>query len=385
MSLGDVSNPTNTELGDGASSSEDQLNNHLDILTDKKKKSVNATKAALKGFNNELMTNFCGEFVAKNRTSILESIKRHLKSGTAEEKSLAARTLVLVTISLGNENEDIYDNFYDTLITNIKYHENISTRCESIGALAGCCFVGIHDYEKALNCTEFLQSLIEEEQPSEVQKSLLEAYGLLLTRIQGQDIIDRILPNAIYRIVALISSNDTNPQLYAGEVLALIIEQYREEDEEFDLTYLDEYIDHSQLLDTLEELTKENDRHRAKKDRSLIRSRFKVVLDSVEQNVVPTESAKFQHQQVAFKGWIHYKQLQFFREYLHIGFYDHFLNNPVVQEIFDIKLRADFSAPHLTGVEKRLTRSSNSAEAKARTQFLSNRRKNRSDRLNDTD
>jgi len=213
------------------------------------------------------------------------------------------------------------------------------------------------------------------EQPYVVQSQLVLGWSLLLTNLPSAEIVDVILPETIERLATLVARENTEIQLATGEALALLIEVFK--DEGHVLKELSSYVDLDLLMITLSELTKENSKHRTRKDRTQIRSEFKVILDSIELGYSPKESATFQHQKVDFEGWTEIRQLQFFRCYLQVGFYEHFLNNPVVQQVFDIQLNANYVASSLSSIQKRMTKSSNSVEAKARTRFLANKRKNR--------
>jgi len=197
---------------------------------------------------------------------------------------------------------------------------------------------------------------------------LLKCWGFLTTTLSLEHISDVVFPRYIGVFTELLKEEYLPVREAAGQNIALLIECQRNVDlEAFDINNYDGYLSVDDLLNKIEELSLENTRYKAKKERLMQRSMFKPIRATIENGISPQEILSFKHQKISFEGWSEILQLNFFRHCLAIGFQNHVVYNDLFEEIFDMQLDKSKINNNMTAVQKRMIKSPNSALAKART------------------
>lgn len=121
-----------------------------------------------------------------------------------------------------------------------------------------------------------------------------------------------------------------------------------EEDDEYEDDDQDmakpEYDNMDGLIHTLNGLSVDSSRRRAKSDRAEQKSVFRDIVKSVEENEKPTEELKISGKVLVFRGWAKILPLNAFRKCLGQGFQYHLKTNAMMKEIF--RYSVGFSSRH---------------------------------------
>ncbi|CAG8516110.1 2819_t:CDS:2 [Racocetra persica] len=96
-----------------------------------------------------------------------------------------------------------------------------------------------------------------------------------------------------------------------------------------------DYDDMEHLIQLLNALATDSNRHRAKAERKVQRSVFRDVLKTVECGDRVQERLKIKKQTIYFSSWAKILQLNAFREILSEGLHVHFQENELLQAIFE--------------------------------------------------
>jgi len=278
-----------------------------------------------------------------------------------------------VSLTLGVESEDIYNEFQPLLVTCIKYFEDGTSskvRNEAITALATVCFVGCNDELATREHLALLESIFESDIHS-LHTNAIKAWTMLLTTLSPIYISTKVFPRNIKILASLLNSVDVSTRIAAGESIAYLFDVLRqakeERDETFDLYSYGSHVDIDEMLEKLKELSYSANRQCNKKDRNKQKSYFKDIVHSLEEGTAPEEELSICDQKISFETWKQLIQLNFIRERLAEGTQEHLENNELLYQIFEYELTKGAVKQSLSRVEKRLFMSPNSGLAKARS------------------
>ncbi|CAI9550985.1 unnamed protein product [Staurois parvus] len=359
-----------------------KLKGLIDLTMDK---SAKTRQTALEGLKNGLASKILNDFILERRLTITDSIERCLKKGKGEEQRIAAALACLLCCQLGsgNESEEVFKTLAPTLKT-IVCDRSASTQARQACAtyLGLCCFIAADDIEDLYGTMECLENLFTKQYRSEggadscsaLHIQALQSWTLLLTichTSEAKKKIDIHLP----KLPRLLSCEDVNMRITAGETLAVLFEIAREADADF------YYEDIEPLTQTLKALATDCNKHRAKVDRRKQRSVFRDVLRAVEDGDFQAETIRFGRERMHIDCWVKRLTYDVFKELFGSGMQFHLLTNGFLRSIFELGpplclSAADIGAMKTSRVERHMN---NSAAFKARTKARSKLRDKRAD------
>lgn len=353
------------------------LEDNLDLLSEK---SGATREIALEAIFKELKNQYHEEFVTKSRLTLLDSLKKSLRKGSAKERKFAALCVAMTSVTLGAEDDELVHEFQPVLSELIS-PQNTSVPEEAKATLAESlamvCFIAA-DENQTLNVINELFAVVQHHtSKNELVAASLRAWSLLVSTISKSTGIEPIVEQALQTLADLLKNEDVDVRVAAGEAVALLVEKQRDvEEDNFELRSFADIgqVDVDDLLDTLQELASDKNKLRARKDKLKQRLPFKEIVASVEEGIIPSETLSFKHQKFAFENWEKLIQLDAIRELLAEGLQAHFESNPLLHQIFDIAVDKQAKKTQLSSVEKRLMMSPSSPMNKARTQNRSKQR-----------
>lgn len=226
------------EVLDEEGSQEDleyKLKGLIDLTLDK---SAKTRQAALEGIKNALASKMLCEFILERRMTLTDSIERCLKKGKSDEQRAAAALASVLCIQLGPgiESEEILKTLGPILKKIIcDGTASIQARQTCATCFGVCCFIATDDITElysTLECLEsiFTKSYIKEKDtnvlcstPSTVLHiSSLLAWTLLLTICPISE-VKKKLEMHFHKLPSLLSCDDVNMRIAAGESLALLL------------------------------------------------------------------------------------------------------------------------------------------------------------------
>ncbi|XP_074860950.1 interferon-related developmental regulator 2 isoform X2 [Carettochelys insculpta] len=377
---------------------EDKLKECIDHVSDK---STKTRQAALESLRLAFSSKTLYDFLLERRLTLTDSLEKCLKKGKGDEQSLAASVLTLLCLQMGSgpEGEEVFRSLKPLLIGILTDSSASPVARQSCAtALGVCCYVAAADVEvtprpgggdlaSCLACLEgiFGTSCLEEGSSVPAHHSpllqtlhccALQSWSLLLTICPSSQ-IRQILDNHLPKLPLLLSSEDVNLRIVAGETVALLFELAHELEEEFF------YADTDLLCAKLKALATDSNKYRAKTDRRKQRSIFRDVLRFIENGECHAESIKFGLECMYVDSWVRRRVYHAFKELLGSGVRHHLQNNELLREIFALgpPLALDavaLKASKISRFEKHLY---NSAAFKARTKARSRVRDKRADVL----
>jgi len=180
----------------------------------------------------------------------------------------------------------------------------------------------------------------------------LNAYGLLYAGLWGdskkvagmaREEFERVMPAHIKQL----ESSTMEVRVASGENIALMFEtlgigrgvdsaeEWGQHDDESDEGYFD-HNEMGRLTQLLSTLATDSNRHRGKTERKIQRSAFRDILKTVEEGDRAQQvKLKFKKQTIYFSTWAKIIELNAFRDVLAEGLHVHFLENELLQDIFN--------------------------------------------------
>ncbi|XP_005310672.1 interferon-related developmental regulator 1 isoform X1 [Chrysemys picta bellii] len=364
-----------------------KLKGFIDLTLDK---SAKTRQAALEGLKNALTSKILYEFILERRMTLTDSIERCIKKGKSDEQSAAARLACLLCVQLGSgiESEEILKTLGPVLKKIIcDGTASIQARQASATCLGVCCFIVTDDITELYSTMECLENIftkwyqresdtngISSTHNTVLHISALLAWTLLLTICPVSE-VKKKLEMHLHKLPNLLSCDDVNMRIAAGETLALLFELARETEADFF------YEDMELLTQKLRALATDGNKHRAKVDKRKQRSVFRDVLRAVEERDFPTETVKFGPERMYIDCWVKKHTYDTFKEILGSGMQYHLQSNEFLRNVFELGPPVMLDAATLKTMkiprfERHLY---NSAAFKARTKARSKCRDKRTD------
>jgi hypothetical protein len=195
----------------------------------------------------------------------------------------------------------------------------------------------------------------------------------LLVTVQPTSYILGLTEKLFKRIIELLDSSSVDLRIAAGEVLAVLHEVLRDQDENFEVE------GHDDLVEKLRSLATDSQKFRAKKDRRVQRSSFRDILKAVEQGDSPSIVVKFGRERLKLDSWCSKRQYDAFCHMLGSGMNRHLTENDLLRDIFSMGAPLAFGEKGTSKVSKFQRNQENIAVCKARTKGLSKLRDKRAD------
>lgn len=317
----------------------DLLEDDLDRLEEKR---VTAHEKALIGLASTLQMYYSPNAVdgrkSKLEKAILKSVHKH---GTIQEGVLALQCLSILSFVIGTESSAIFLNEKGKLKLLITDKSNPpELRTAAVNALCALTFVGCTDEIISREILTFFGRLLAPSEKGEtgfVLERTVAAWSVLLTTISADYISENATSENLAYVVQLLDNDDPKVKIAAGEALCTFFWQARAHyDDKFNFDLFSEQIDKDTMLDRLFELSKNNSRHTAKKERVEQRKAFKGLSAVVEHGECEPEMLTVENEKMMFEDWIDIVKLRFIRDILGPGLPVHLAQNDLLHDIFDL-------------------------------------------------
>uniref|UniRef100_A0A8C5M8U5 Interferon-related developmental regulator 1 n=1 Tax=Leptobrachium leishanense TaxID=445787 RepID=A0A8C5M8U5_9ANUR len=359
-----------------------RMKEFVDLTMDK---SAKTRQTALEGLKAGLSSRLLYDFILERRITLTDCIERCLKKGKSEEQCLAASLSCLLCCQLGSgiECEEVFRTLAPILRTIICDRSvNIQARQACATYLGLCCFIASDDIEDLYSTMECMENVFTKQyhlgsgtdKCSVLHIQALLSWALLLTICHTSE-VKKKLEIHLHKLPHLLSCDDVNMRIAAGETLALLFELAREADADFFYEELEP------LTQTLKALATDCNKHRAKVDRRKQRSVFRDVLRAVEDGDFPSESIRFGRERMHIDCWVKRLTYGILKELFGSGMQYHLLTNVFLRSIFDLgpPLLLDKAAMDDMKISRDERHMNNSAAFKARTKARSKLRDKRAD------
>ncbi|XP_015270938.1 PREDICTED: interferon-related developmental regulator 1 [Gekko japonicus] len=364
-----------------------KLKDLIDLTLDK---SAKTRQSALESLKNALTSKILYEFILERRMTLTDSIERCIKKGKSDEQRAAAGLACLLCVQLGSgiESEEIFKTLAPVLKKILcDGAASVQARQACATCLGVCCFIATDDITELYSTMECLENIFTKSYQKErnsngmsstqntiLHISALLAWTLLLT-ICPMNEVKKKLEMHLHKFPLLLSCDDVNMRIAAGETLALLFELARETDGDFF------YEDMEPLTQKLRALATDGNKHRAKVDKRKQRSVFRDVLRAVEEHDFPTEMVKFGPERMYIDCWVKKQTYDTFKEILGTGMQYHLQSNELLRNVFELgpPLMLDEATLKTMKIPRFERHLYNSAAFKARTKARSKCRDKRTD------
>ncbi|XP_040850453.1 interferon-related developmental regulator 2 isoform X2 [Ochotona curzoniae] len=368
---------------------EEKLKEYVDGLTDK---SAKTRQAALENLRLALASRLLPDLLLECCFTLADALEKCLKKGKGEEQALAAAVLGLLCVQLGpgSKGEELFRSLRPLLQAVLsECTASPAARLHCASALGLGCYVAAADVQDLTSCLACLEAVFSRPcgpaSPAAhmapislhgVLCAALQAWALLLTICPSAH-ISRILSRQLPRLPQLLSSENVNLRIAAGETIALLFELARDLEEDF------VYEDMEALCSALRTLATDSNKFRAKADRRRQRSIFRAVLHYVEGGECEEQTVRFGMEVLYVDSWARHRTYTSFKDVLGSGMHHHLQNNELLRDIFGLGPvlvldAAALKACKISRFEKHLY---NAAAFKARTKARSRVRDKRADIL----
>ncbi|CAG8596338.1 6448_t:CDS:2 [Funneliformis caledonium] len=334
---------------------EDEVLQSIDNLEEKR---TSTREDALTVLIRLLSHKYAADILYSRRDTLLDMLNRSIKKDKSHKESrLAAKVMSLLFITLGMDQETMYHDVLSLLKYTIINNTSMEVRSACIKTLALACFIAGSQAEVFELLNFFAEIIITNGKSVNAVNdgatltSALNAYGLLYASLWGdskkvagmaREEFERIIPAHTKQL----ESSIMEVRVASGINIALMFEtlgigkridpaeEWVKEHDESDEGYFD-YDDMDRLTQLLSTLATDSNRHRGKIERKVQRSAFRDILKTVEVGDRVQEKLKFKKQTIYFSTWAKIVELNAFRDVLAEGLHVHFLENELLQELFN--------------------------------------------------
>ncbi|KAJ1720855.1 Interferon- developmental regulator 1 [Coemansia erecta] len=277
---------------------------------------------------------YLGDELAGSRIALLEALKRSARSTKSEKESmLALLALGQWFVSFGMDEGDEYAGAEALLRTLVSDHKSASVRAVALNILGIANFVAAVDFNDAADVMRFVSERFfaagAASAPAALLRQALETYGLLLTvLVDGNaQLAERTFERAFAAHMRALAADAVDVRVAAAQNFALMHEALGGDDFERQ----------DELVATLRALRQESAKRHGKRDTHAQRSAMRLVLRSLEEGEAPQMHLVLGGRQVAFDRWQRIVRLQSFRACLGGGLPVHFVENPLLQDVFGVR------------------------------------------------
>ncbi|XP_050363479.1 uncharacterized protein LOC126782303 [Argentina anserina] len=376
------------------------LDQALDALFEKRASTrEKALASILEAFNSSLQH----EFVEKKFATLLHQCLNCIKKGSSREICLASHVigLLALTVGCGDNANEMLEESLPVIQQAVKSGFESTKTIALLECLAIITFVGGNDPDQTEKSMQVMwqvvhpklkSNVIAVKPSSAIITTMVFAWSFLLTTVDGWKLNAKDWQESISYLSSLLDKDDRSVRIAAGEALALIFEMGSLEKFSVGLKNSDdgstedgnkprEYVHiqglKAKIINQARDLSAEaGGRSSAKKDLTNQRNMFRDILEYFEDGYSPEISIKIGSDSLQTSTWSQLIQLNFLRHFLGGGFIKHMQENELLQDVlgFTPKKKSLDSENRLSGSEKRMFKSPNSALNKARTQQLNKQR-----------
>ncbi|PRQ27829.1 hypothetical protein RchiOBHm_Chr6g0309471 [Rosa chinensis] len=376
------------------------LDQALDALYEKRGSTREKALASIvEAFNSSLQH----EFVEKKFATLLHQCLNCIKKGSSKEICLASHVigLLALTVGCGDNANEMLEESLPVISQAFKSGSESTKTIALLECLAIITFVGGNDPEQTEKSMQVMWQVVHPKLKSNVVAvkpsaavitTMVFAWSFLLTTVDGWKFNPKDWQESISYLSSLLDKDDRSVRIAAGEALALIFEIGSLEKFSVGTKSSDdgsteegnkprEYVHiqglKAKIINQARDLSAEaGGKSAAKKDLTNQRNMFRDILEYFEDDYSPEISIKIGSDSLQTSTWSQLIQLNFLKHFLGGGFIKHMQENELLQDVLGFtpkKKCVDFEN-RLSGSEKRMFRSPNSALNKARTQQLNKQR-----------
>ncbi|XP_057780061.1 uncharacterized protein LOC130998662 [Salvia miltiorrhiza] len=377
------------------------LDQCLDALYEKRGSTrEKALASIIESFNSSLQH----EFVETKFATLLQQCLNSIKKGSAKEVALASHAigLLALTVGPGEKAQEILEESFSPISDALRVRPETSKILSLLQCLAVITFVGGEDPEQTEKSMHIMWQVAHPKlganvatfKPSPaVIAMMVSSWSFLLTTMNGWALNPKSWQESISYFSTLLEKDDRALRMAAGEALALIFEmgnldKFCGETKDSSDPTVDEGKDSRKLmylhglrtkvLGQVRGLSAEaGGKGSAKKDLNSQRNTFRDILDFLENGSTPETLMKIGGDPLNTSSWIQLIQLNFLKHFLGGGFVKHMQENQFLHDVFGFMPKKKFlsgAEQRMSGSEKRMYKSPNSALNKARTQLLNKQR-----------
>ncbi|XP_051151049.1 uncharacterized protein LOC127265338 isoform X2 [Andrographis paniculata] len=377
------------------------LDQWLDALFEKRGSTrEKALASIIDAFNSSLQY----EFIEKKFATLLHQCLNSIKKGSAKEVALASHLIGILALTTGpgRNAKEIFEESITPISEALRTRPEASKTSSLLECLAVITFVGAEEPEETERSMQIMWQVahpklgtnVAAAKPSPVLITMVvSAWSFLLTTVNGWALNSRNWQESISYFSTLLDKDDRLLRIAAGEALALIFEigslekfcgepkvsgESSVEDGSENRKTMHIHGLKNKVLNKVRGLSAEaGGKGSAKKDLNNQRNTFRDILDFLEDGYAPEIAMKIGGESLSTETWAQSIQLNFLKHFLAGGFVKHMQENQFLQDVFGFtpkrKLQAE-GVHRMSGGEKRMYKSPNSAINKARTQFLNKQR-----------
>ncbi|XP_060199338.1 uncharacterized protein LOC132627779 [Lycium barbarum] len=359
-----------------------------------------ALTSIIEAFN----SNIQHEFVEKKFATLLQQCLSSIKRGSSKEIALASHVIGLLALTAGpgDKAHEILEESVSPISDALKSRSDNSKISSLLECLAIITFVGGEEPEETEKSMQLMWQVINPKlgpnvataKPSPAMiTAVVSSWSFLLTTMDGWTLNPKSWQGSISYFSTLLDKEDRSVRIAAGESLALVfevgsLEKFSGESKgSSDSSTTDEANKSRELLhiqglrakvlNQVRILSAEaGGKGSAKKDLNNQRNTFRDILEFLEDGYSPGSSTKIGGEPFSTTTWAQLIQLNFLKHFLGGGFVKHMQENEFLHDVFDFtpKKKLPGSEQRVSGTEKRMYKSPNSALNKARTQFINKQR-----------
>ncbi|KAK4352186.1 hypothetical protein RND71_027704 [Anisodus tanguticus] len=359
-----------------------------------------ALASIIEAFN----SNIQHEFVEKKFATLLQQCLCSIKRGSSKEIALASHVIGLLALTAGpgDKAHEILEESVTPISDALKSRSDNSKISSLLECLAIITFVGGEEPEETEKSMQLMWQVINPKlgpnvataKPSPAMiTAVVSCWSFLLTTMDGWTLNPKSWQGSISYFSTLLDKEDRSMRIAAGETLALVfevgsLEKFSGEsnkgssDSSTDEANKSRKLLHIQglrakVLNQVRTLSAEaGGKGSTKKDLNNQRNTFRDILEFLEDGYSPESSTKIGGESFSTSTWAQLIQLNFLKHFLGGGFVKHMQENEFLHDVFGFKPKKKLSGAeqHVSGTEKRMYKSPNSALNKARTQFINKQR-----------
>ncbi|XP_057424175.1 uncharacterized protein LOC130717820 isoform X2 [Lotus japonicus] len=353
------------------------LDQALDALDEKRGSTREKAFSLIIGaFKSNMQHQFVDKKFATLLHQCLASIKRGSKQASAKEVALASHVigLLALTVECGDNAREIFEESIRPL------DEFLTSKSDSIKVpsllecLAIITFVGGNNQEETERSMDIMWRVIHPKLGSNVVTvkpsaplitTVVSAWSFLLSTMSELKLNSKNWQNSISYLSSLLDKEDRPVRIAAGKALALI----------FEIGVMEKLSANSISAMTREESKPQESYIHLQGLKGKVITQVKNL--SVEAGGKGSAKKDLNHQRSVFRDIVEFFELNFIRHFLGGGFIKHMQENEFLHDVFGFTPRRRYlnnNEPRMSSGEKRMFKSPNSPQSKARTQFLNKQR-----------
>ncbi|KAK4348609.1 hypothetical protein RND71_031364 [Anisodus tanguticus] len=359
-----------------------------------------ALASIIEAFN----SNIQHEFVEKKFATLLQQCLSSIKRGSSKEIALASHVIGLLALTAGpgDKAHEILEESVSPISDALKSRSDNSKISSLLECLSIITFVGGEEPQETEKSMQLMWQVINPKlgpnvataKPSPAMiAAVVSSWSFLLTTMDGWTLNPKSWQGSISYFSTLLDKEDRSVRIAAGETLALVfevgsLEKFSGESKgSSDSSTTDEANKSRELLyiqglrakvrNQVRTLSAEaGGKGSAKKDLNNQRNTFRDILEFLEDGYSPESSTKIGGEPFSTSTWAQLIQFNFLKHFLGGGFVKHMQENEFLHDVFGFtpKKKLPGAEQRVSGTEKRMYKSPNSAVNKARTQFLNKQR-----------